>query len=122
MPDDQNKTSTIDDLVKELSRPQGEARSVEAAKSNNSDQSRSQSNRESSAAAASGTPPLSASASQGPPTNLPGIKLPAPAPDVDKDVKPQGPVFPPRSQQPSQTRPGPMPPQPQPQPQHQPLS
>ena len=38
MPDDQNKTSTIDDLVKELSRPQGEARSLEMTKIDNTNQ------------------------------------------------------------------------------------
>src|SRR3989344_5317995 len=115
MADDQsNKASTIDDLVKELSRPQGEARSAGAAKNDNSNQ---------------------------PPSNLLGIKIdnkptiPAmpPRPMQSPLSASTGGNLPSRPQMPSPSSPGvPQPPSPpllkpqpsqaQPQPQPQPTS
>jgi len=80
MPDDQNKTSTIDDLVKELS------------KNNNPGPLGSSSNKPT----ANQPPSPSAPASQGPPSNLPGVKLPTA--DVGGGVKLQEPVPAPRPQ------------------------
>src|SRR3990167_11047027 len=87
MPDDQNKTSTIDDLVKELS------------KNNNPGPS---------------GPLSSKPMSNQPPPNFPGVKVPAA--EIDRSVKPQGPVPSPQREGNIGTGPPPPPTPPRPQP------
>lgn len=80
----QNKASTIDDLVKELS------------KNSSPNQSRSQSDRGPSTVAPSRPPPMKATESQGPPPNLPGIKIEnrPPAPLTSAQPEPTKPITP----------------------------